>query len=127
MNDFVRALDTAARLIGHFDAELRDVVVLSLGVSLSAATIAFGIGAPFGTALAVYRVPGKGAFIVTANALHGLPPVVVGLFGEGEIAAGTVHQRSSSPIVNITTSGNRAQRLPGFSCVDLESATPERD
>jgi hypothetical protein len=38
---------------------------------------------------------------------------------------------SSSPIVNITTSGNRAQLLPGFSRVDLERATiihpPERD
>lgn len=79
MNDFVQALDTAAELIGHFDAELREVVVLSLGVSLSAAAIAFVIGAPFGTALAIYRLPGKGAFIVTANALLGLPPVVVGL------------------------------------------------
>jgi len=79
MNDFVQALDTAASLIGHFDAELRDVVVLSLGVSLSAAAIAFAIGAPFGTLLAIFRVPGKGAIIVTANALLGLPPVVVGL------------------------------------------------
>lgn len=79
MNDFVQALDTAASLIGHFDAELRDVVVLSLGVSLSAAAIAFAIGAPFGTSLAIFRVPGKGAFVVTANALLGLPPVVVGL------------------------------------------------
>src|SRR5262249_53966819 len=37
------------------------------------------IGAPFGSALAIYRIPGKGALIVTANALLGLPPVVVGL------------------------------------------------
>ncbi|MBR0692961.1 ABC transporter permease [Bradyrhizobium lablabi] len=79
MNDFVQALGTAATLIGHLDAELREVVVLSLGVSLSAAAIAFAIGVPFGTALVIYRIPGKGALIVTANALLGLPPVVVGL------------------------------------------------
>jgi tungstate transport system permease protein len=79
MNDFVQALLMAGQLMGHFNAELREVVVLSLGVSLSAAAIAFAIGAPFGTALAIYRVPGRGAIIVTANALLGLPPVVVGL------------------------------------------------
>src|SRR5690242_1362442 len=79
MNDFVQAFTLACGLIGHFDAELREVVALSLGVSLSAAAIAFAIGAPIGTALAIYRIPGKAALVVTANALLGLPPVVVGL------------------------------------------------
>jgi tungstate transport system permease protein len=79
MNDFAQALDTAASLIIHFDAELREIVSLSLGVSLTAGVCAFVIGAPLGTALAMYRFPGKGALIVIANALLGLPPVVVGL------------------------------------------------
>jgi tungstate transport system permease protein len=79
MNDFAQALDTAASLIVHFDAELREIVSLSLGVSLTASMCAFTIGAPLGTALAVYRFRGKGALIVIANALLGLPPVVVGL------------------------------------------------
>ena len=79
MNDFVQALAMAASLIGHFDAELRGIVLLSLGVSLTASFIAFAIGAPLGAALAIYRFPGKGALIVLANALLGLPPVVVGL------------------------------------------------
>jgi tungstate transport system permease protein len=79
MNDFVQALAVAASLIGHFDPELREIVVLSLGVSLTASSFAFAIGAPLGTALAIYRIPGKGVLIVTANALLGLPPVVVGL------------------------------------------------
>jgi tungstate transport system permease protein len=79
MNDFAQALDTAASLIVHFDAELREIVSLSLGVSLTASLCAFVIGAPLGTALAVYRFRGKGALIVIANALLGLPPVVVGL------------------------------------------------
>ncbi|MGB6964576.1 MAG: ABC transporter permease, partial [Xanthobacteraceae bacterium] len=68
MNDFAQALDTAASLIVHFDAELREIVSLSLGVSLTASTCAFVIGAPLGTALAVYRFRGKGALIVIANA-----------------------------------------------------------
>lgn len=79
MNDFAQALDTAASLIFHLDAELREIVSLSLGVSLTASLCAFVIGAPLGTALAVYRFRGKGALIVIANALLGLPPVVVGL------------------------------------------------
>ena len=79
MNDFADALYTAASLIGHFDAELRDIVSLSLGVSLTASVCAFLLGAPLGTALAVYRFRAKGALIVIANALLGLPPVVVGL------------------------------------------------
>jgi len=79
MNDFSEAFYTAASLIGHLDAELREIVSLSLGVSLTASTCAFVIGAPLGTALAIYRFWGKGALIVLFNALLGLPPVVVGL------------------------------------------------
>ena len=79
MSDFADALYTAANLIGHFDPELGQIVCLSLGVSLTASICAFVIGAPLGAALAVYKFRGRGAFIVIANALLGLPPVVVGL------------------------------------------------
>jgi tungstate transport system permease protein len=79
MNDFAQAFETAASLIGHFDPELRQIVGLSLGVSLTASFFAFVIGAPLGTALAIYPVRGKAALVVVANALLGLPPVVVGL------------------------------------------------
>src|SRR5215472_91676 len=79
MNDFAEALYTAASLIVRLDAELRGIVVLSLAVSLTASVCAFLIGSPLGTALAVYRFRGRGALIVIANALLGLPPVVVGL------------------------------------------------
>jgi tungstate transport system permease protein len=79
MNDFADAFLTAARLIGHFDPELRQIVFLSLAVSLTASICAFVIGAPFGSALVVYRFRGRGGLIVVANALLGLPPVVVGL------------------------------------------------
>jgi hypothetical protein len=79
MNDFADALYTAASLIGRFDVELREIVSLSLDVSLIASFCAFLLGARLGTALAVYRFRAKGALIVIANALLGLPPVVVGL------------------------------------------------
>lgn len=79
MNNFAQALDTAVSLIGNFDSELRQIVVLSLGVSLTASLLAFAIGAPLGVTLAIYRIRGKAALVVIANALLGLPPVVVGL------------------------------------------------
>jgi tungstate transport system permease protein len=79
MQDFTDALYTAAALIVHLNAELGEIVFLSLGVSLAAAVCAFVIGTPLGTSLAIYRFPGKGALIIIANALLGLPPVVVGL------------------------------------------------
>src|SRR5262245_16519301 len=79
MNDFATAFHTAFTLIGSFDAELRGIVLLSLVVSLTASACAFLIGAPLGTALAVYRFPGRGALVVIVNALLGLPPVVAGL------------------------------------------------
>jgi tungstate transport system permease protein len=79
MNDFSAAIGTALTLIAHNDASLREIVILSLEVSLTASICALVIGAPLGTALAVYRFRGRGALIVIANALLGPPPVVVGL------------------------------------------------
>jgi len=79
MNDFTSAFHIAFELIGRFDVELRAIVFLSLQVSLTASACAFALGAPLGTALAVYRFPGRGAVVVIANSLLGLPPVVVGL------------------------------------------------
>jgi tungstate transport system permease protein len=79
MNDFASAFYVAVALIGRFDVELREIVLLSLQVSLTASACAFAIGAPLGTALAVYRFRGRGALVVLANTLLGLPPVVVGL------------------------------------------------
>src|SRR3984893_18581675 len=79
MNDFASAFQIAVALIARFDLALREIVLLSLQVSLTASACAFLIGAPLGTALAVYRFRGRGAVVVLANTLLGLPPVVVGL------------------------------------------------
>ncbi|HVH79429.1 MAG TPA: ABC transporter permease [Stellaceae bacterium] len=59
--------------------ELWQIIGLSLSVSLSATAAATLLGLPLGTALAIWRFPGRGPIIIGANALLGLPPVVVGL------------------------------------------------
>jgi tungstate transport system permease protein len=79
MQDFVQAARAALALIGGLDPEIAGIVALSLRVSLSASLIAMAIGAPLGGALAVSRFRGRQTVIVLANALLGLPPVVVGL------------------------------------------------
>lgn len=73
------ALPHAAQLVLGGDAGLLRVVALSLAVSLGATLIASALGLPAGAALAVLRVPGRRGLILLANALLGLPPVVVGL------------------------------------------------
>jgi len=60
-------------------AELAHIVGLSLIVSCSATAIAAIVGLPGGAALAISRFPGRRLLILLANALLGLPPVVVGL------------------------------------------------
>jgi tungstate transport system permease protein len=73
------AAASALRLIVSGDAVLGGIVLLSLGVSLSAVGLATLLGLPLGAALAVGRFPGRRALIIVLNALMGLPPVVVGL------------------------------------------------
>jgi tungstate transport system permease protein len=79
MHEIGHAFLAAIALIEARDPELIRIVLLSLGVSLSAACIAMAIGAPLGGALAVSFFRGRQAAIVLVNALLGLPPVVVGL------------------------------------------------
>jgi tungstate transport system permease protein len=79
VQDFFQAFRAALTLIGSLDPEFIGIVRLSLSVSLSAGVIAMVIGAPIGGALAVARFRGRQTMIVLANALLGLPPVVVGL------------------------------------------------
>jgi tungstate transport system permease protein len=78
-NDTMHALETAIGLVLSGDAALRQIVGLSLAVSLSAVALATMLGLPLGAAVALGRFPGRNALIVALNALMGLPPVVVGL------------------------------------------------
>jgi tungstate transport system permease protein len=79
MESIGTAMSTALALIAGADPTLAGIVGLSLGVSLSAVTLATLFGLPLGAAVAVGRFPGRDASMVLLNALMGLPPVVVGL------------------------------------------------
>ncbi len=67
-------------LILTFDADLYEIIFLSLQVTVSAVIIASVIGLPMGAWLAVNRFRLRRYVIAVLNALMGLPPVVVGLF-----------------------------------------------
>ena len=79
MQDFSAAFGLAFALIFEFDADLVEIIGLSLRVSLTAVLISAAIGLPLGALLAVARFPGRQSLNVLVNALMGLPPVVVGL------------------------------------------------
>ncbi len=79
MNDFSDAFVAAFSLLIQLDADLVEIVVLSLSVSLSAVLCAAVIGMPVGAALAIGSFPGRRLLIIGINSLMGLPPVVVGL------------------------------------------------
>lgn len=79
MEDIQAAFSLAAGLIFSGDADLFEIVGLSLSVSVTAVAIACALGMTLGAAIAVTRFPGRQAIIVLLNALMGLPPVVVGL------------------------------------------------
>jgi tungstate transport system permease protein len=79
LQDFAQSFALAWQLIVTADADLAEIVLLSLRVSLTASALACLIGLPLGALLAVVAFPGRGLVTVVANALMGLPPVVVGL------------------------------------------------
>lgn len=74
-----------------FGPDLRDIVVLTLVVSLAATAIGAGLGIPIGVWLSRARFRGRGGVITLVNVGMGLPPVLAGLFvllllwGEGPL------------------------------------------
>ena len=79
MQSFSDALREALRLLWAFDGDLREIILLSLQVSLSAVLIAAVVGLPLGAWLAVTQSRMRGVLIAVTSTLMGLPPVVVGL------------------------------------------------
>lgn len=73
------ALAEAFRLIVTLDADLYEILWLSIRVSLTALAISAIISLPLGTWLAITKFPGRKLCILLLNALMGMPPVVVGL------------------------------------------------
>lgn len=66
-------------LVFSLDADLYEIISLSLHVSLSAVLVACLLGIPLGALLAISRFPGRSGANILLNAMMGLPPVVVGL------------------------------------------------
>lgn len=79
MQDFGAAFGLAFSLVFNADADLVEIILLSLRVSIGAVALAALIGFPLGALTAVVAFPGRQAIAVLLNALMGLPPVVVGL------------------------------------------------
>ncbi|SHJ47983.1 tungstate transport system permease protein [Palleronia salina] len=79
MNDIWAGIAAAIRLILTADADLVEISLRSLQVTLSALAIACLIALPLGTFLAIQRFRFRRGVIAVLNALMGLPPVVVGL------------------------------------------------
>lgn len=79
MNGFSHALVEAVDLVVAADANLVEIVVLSLRVSVVAVLIGCAVGLPLGALIAVNPFVGRRTVIVLLNGLLGLPSVVVGL------------------------------------------------
>ena len=79
MSDFSSAVGNAVSMILTLDANLVEIVLLSLQVSLNAVLIASAVALPLGALIALQHFPGRRAVVILLNALMGLPPVVVGL------------------------------------------------
>lgn len=79
MQDFSASFGLALSLILGGDADLVEIIGLSLRVSLVAVGLSALIGLPLGAFIAVLRFPGRQVIAVLLNAMMGLPPVVVGL------------------------------------------------
>ncbi|MDO5758952.1 MAG: ABC transporter permease [Rhodobacterales bacterium] len=79
MESFSAILFEAVALILSWDADVIEIIVLSLQVTLTAVAAACLIGLPLGAVIGAFRFPLRTGVIVALNTLMGLPPVVVGL------------------------------------------------
>lgn len=77
--DFFTPFVIALSLLAGFDADLYEIIGLSLRVSVMAVAAALVLGLPLGAVLASVPFRGRAAVVVASNTLLSLPPVVVGL------------------------------------------------
>ena len=75
----LNAFSEAFALILSWNADLGEILGLSIQVSLTALMISILLGLPLGTLLAIGKFPGKQGLVTVVNSLMALPPVVVGL------------------------------------------------
>ncbi|MGB0968102.1 MAG: ABC transporter permease [Halocynthiibacter sp.] len=79
MGDIWDGLQAAAWLLISFDADLWEITLRSLRVTISALLISCAIAMPLGALLVLRRFWARRFVIALLNSLMGLPPVVVGL------------------------------------------------
>src|SRR3954471_5406162 len=79
MDVLLDGLRQAFDLLVHPDAELLQIVGVTLRVALSSTLLSLALGLPLGLALGLGRFRGRRPLLALANAGMGLPPVVVGL------------------------------------------------
>lgn len=81
METLGRALGDALQLLWSMDADLFEIVGLTLQVTLIALAIALVLGIPIGAAIGLTkRLPGRAFVVPLIYTGMGLPPVTVGLF-----------------------------------------------
>lgn len=80
MVDLWQGLSQAFWLVISADAELLEIAMRSLRITLTALVLACLIAMPLAALLAIRRFRFRRTVIAVLNALMGLPPVVVGLF-----------------------------------------------
>jgi tungstate transport system permease protein len=79
MTGFWGTLADAIGLILAWDADLIEIIALSLRVTLTAVVLSCIIALPLGAVVGAFHFPGRIMATVLLNTLMGLPPVVVGL------------------------------------------------
>ncbi|MEE2945402.1 MAG: ABC transporter permease [Pseudomonadota bacterium] len=79
MTEIFEGLKAAIWLIVTFDADLYEIALRSLYVTITAVIFSSVIGLPLGSYLALRRFRRRRLVVALLNALMGLPPVVVGL------------------------------------------------
>jgi tungstate transport system permease protein len=79
MQEILRGLQEAIKMLLSFDPEIYEIVGLSLRVSFSSVLISTLIGVPLGVLIGLYNFPGKRILIRIIYTLMSLPPVIAGL------------------------------------------------
>lgn len=72
-------LQETINLLFGSDPELRQIIGVTLQMSVTSTLISVGLGIPLGTLIGMYQFRGKGILMRIINTLMGLPPVVAGL------------------------------------------------
>ena len=80
MDLIIDSILSALNLIISLDAEMLNIVEVSLKVSAASTLFAGALGVPIGFFVAFESFPGKRLVITVLNTLLALPTVVIGLF-----------------------------------------------